>query len=81
MTVLVEKHMLLLYMLGSWEFAVGGLREVKESERREPLGNHQFAAILLFNLERAIQSKNRAGDLVVSRRLRGDPLQPQSWLG
>ena len=44
--------------------------------RRVPLGNHEFATVLLLELESAIQSVDGTLHLLVGRRLRGNPLQP-----
>jgi hypothetical protein len=54
---------------------------VANSERRtanDALRNHQFAAVRLFQLHGFIQRDDCALDLAVVRRLRRDPLQPQS---
>src|ERR1019366_7234823 len=48
------------------------------SSRRGPLGNHEFAAMLLFERHGRIESDDRAFHFAVVRRLRRDPLQPQS---
>src|SRR6516225_7563728 len=52
----------------------------KVNSRREPLGNHEFAATLLFQLHRLIQRGDGALDLIVRRLLGRNPLQPQARL-
>src|SRR5580700_1296168 len=52
--------------------------EEENKSWRAPLRNHQFAAMLFFQRHGSIQCDDRAFNLVVVRRLRRDPLQPQS---
>src|SRR5260221_13348062 len=49
--------------------------------RWAPLGNHEFAAALLFELHGFVQGEDRAFDFAVIRRLGGDPLQPEAGRG
>jgi len=36
-----------------------------KSVRREPLGNHQFATVVLFDFQSALESMDRAFHLVI----------------
>ena len=47
----------------------------------EPLGNDQFAAVLLFQRHGMIQRDDSAFGLGVGRRLGGDALQPEAGRG
>src|SRR5690242_110766 len=61
-------------------FWISRRAEEKKSARRGPLGNHEFAAVLLFEFEGGIEGADGADYLLVGWRLRCDPLQPESRL-
>src|SRR6185312_1694468 len=54
--------------------------QVGRSSRRGPLGNHQLAAILFFQFHREIKGLDGAFHLVITGRLGGNALEPQSRL-
>src|ERR1019366_4975850 len=67
----------------SREFYSKGFTENREPRtgnytlRRGPLGNNEFATMLLFQRHGRIESDDRAFHFAVVRRLRRDALQPQ----
>ncbi len=52
-----------------------------QHDKHKELGNHQLAAVLLFQFHGLLQSNDGAFHLAVFRWLRGDALEPQSRLG